>query len=66
MAFGWPRIISIGVNGFVRPEWDPADAVARLRFQDMSAGGADPLLTPEELFEALWNKVIKHIDQTHR
>ena len=66
MAFGWPRITSVGINGFIRPEWDPDDAVAKLRLQDMTVGGLDPLLTSEGLFEALWSKVIKHIEQTRR
>lgn len=65
MAFQWPRAGS-GVNGFMRPEWDPEAKTAKLRFQDMTVGGADPLLTAEELFQALWNKIVRFLNQTAR
>jgi TIR domain-containing protein len=65
MAFQWPRI-SGGTNGFVQPEWDPESKAAKLRYQDMSAGGADPLLTAEELFQVLWKKIVTFLDQTSR
>ncbi|WP_394361005.1 TIR domain-containing protein [Amycolatopsis sp. SB7-3] len=65
VAFQWPRVRG-GVNGFVRPEWDSEARLAKLRFQDMSMGGVDPLLTAEELFDALWNKIVKFLEQTAR
>jgi hypothetical protein len=64
MAFGWPRITSSGVNGFVRAELDPDEAAAKLRYQDLTASGAEPLLTTEELFQELWDKLVKHLEQT--
>ncbi|MFD9735700.1 TIR domain-containing protein [Umezawaea sp. NPDC059074] len=65
MAFQWPRVTG-GSNGFVRPEWDPGAGVTKLNFQDLSNSGAILLLTAEELFEALWSKIIIFLDQTGR
>ena len=65
VAFQWPRV-GTGVNGFVRPFWDAEAGTAKLRFQDMTAGGSEPLLTMEDLFQTLWNKIVTFLDQTAR
>ncbi|WP_439378937.1 TIR domain-containing protein [Amycolatopsis lexingtonensis] len=67
LSFAWPRITGGGANGFVAAKWDAEAMQAKLELDDFSLGGfgreRPGLLTADELFEALWNKVVDFLER---
>jgi hypothetical protein len=65
MSFGWPTLSGSGINAWAAAEWDSAAGEGRLRFSDFGGMRPDRLMSADELFDALWEKVVNHIEQTH-
>ncbi|MET9225420.1 toll/interleukin-1 receptor domain-containing protein [Lentzea sp. NPDC003310] len=66
VGIGWPSFQGRGMNGWATAEWDEQHQEGRLKFADGLHGTGDALLTADQFFDALWRKVVEHIEQTHR
>jgi hypothetical protein len=69
VSFGWPRLTGDGINGWLTAEWDVNSQQAKLRYDDfsrMGSGHTTPLVTIDELFGELWEKIVRFIEQRTR
>ena len=66
MAFQWPRIVGGGFNGWVSAEWDRDKGRPALKFIDLglAGNGGAIMVTADELFNILWEEIIKHLEAT--
>lgn len=68
MSIGWPRVTGSGMNGWATAAWDAQSRQAKLKFTDFALSGArdpDELVSFDEFFDLLWQKIVDHIEQTH-
>ncbi|GAA5172978.1 MULTISPECIES: toll/interleukin-1 receptor domain-containing protein [Amycolatopsis] len=66
VQFAWPRITGPGVNGEVAAVWDPDSEAAKLAYRDFTAGSAaGRLVTEEEFFRQLWEKIVRYLEQVN-
>ncbi|GLW89397.1 hypothetical protein [Actinokineospora globicatena] len=67
-TFAWPRLSYNGINGTVSATWDPDAGQPALLFHDYTAFGSGNHSLPDAdaLFAALWEKIIRHLENTHR
>lgn len=66
LSFAWPRVHGDSANGFVSAKWDSHAGQAKLALNDLSLLGgksSEVLLTNEELFVVLWEKIVSFIEQ---
>lgn len=67
MSFAWPRVMGDSMNGWVTATWDSESREAKLKLNDLSVNGSeDALLTADELFDALWQKIVVFIERRSR
>ncbi len=63
MSFAWPRITSTGMNGWITAAWDSDSREAKVKLNDLGTSGSeDALLTVDELFRVLWQKIVTFIE----
>ena len=63
MAFQWPLISGNGYNGWVTAQWDTDAARPGLQFTDLGlVAGPPSLVTADELFHRLWEKIVDHLE----
>lgn len=62
MSFGWPTNDRRGVNGWVTADWDPDRRSEILVFEELGQP-AEPLASADALAAALWQKIVRHIEQ---
>lgn len=63
MSFAWPRITSNGMKGWITAAWDSDSREAKVKLNDLGTSGSeDELLTVDELFRVLWQKIVTFIE----
>ncbi|MFL6145093.1 MAG: TIR domain-containing protein [Labedaea sp.] len=69
VSFGWPRITGNGINGWAAAAWDPDARQAKLRYTDfgaMASGTLNKLITIDEFFTMLWEKIVTFLESQPR
>jgi hypothetical protein len=66
-GFGHHRGPTGGINGWVEPYFDRESGLAKLKVMDFSmlstmGSGGDKVLTKEELFHALWERMVEQLE----
>ena len=65
-GIGQDRMGSRGINGYARPVFDREAGVAKLDMMDFSVlssfGGGSQLITKEELFTKLWERIVQQLE----
>ncbi|WP_410622975.1 hypothetical protein [Amycolatopsis sp. cmx-8-4] len=63
MSFAWPRITSSGMNGWITSVWDSDSREVKVKLNDLSVSGSeDVLLTADELYAVLWQKIVTFVE----
>ncbi|WP_370935077.1 TIR domain-containing protein [Amycolatopsis sp. cg13] len=67
LSFAWPRVSGDAANGFVTATWDASTGQAKVELNDFTLSGmgnsSKPLLTYDELFLLLWEKIVSFIER---
>jgi hypothetical protein len=66
-GLGHHRGLSSGINGWAEPFFDKQAGRPKLKMMDFSVlnslGGSDRVLTKEELFQALWDRIVDQLER---
>jgi hypothetical protein len=66
-GLGHHRGFASGINGWAEPFFDKQASRPKLKMMDLSVlnnlGGSERVLTKEELFQALWDRIVDQLEQ---